>query len=134
MDPDFFEVVMGSDGRFRFVPVTEQPLLRSQSLLRKGRERLPGMAPWLKNKAKASSLVRREMGSVHEARAPQQKAFMGCIGCGRDASYLAPPAQIRTCSFPAYGSYLESLTAMLRLGQGWRIRGRGSHSFISWFI
>jgi hypothetical protein len=37
------------------------------------------MAPWRKNKAKAS-LVRREMGSVHEARAPQQKAFMGCIG------------------------------------------------------
>src|ERR1700737_2969216 len=27
-------------------------------------------------------------------------------GCGRDASYLAPPAQIRTCSFPAYGSHL----------------------------
>jgi hypothetical protein len=54
--------------------------------------------------------------------------------CGRDASCLAPPAQIRTCSFPAYGSYLESLTAMLRLGQGWRIRGRGSHSFISWVI
>src|ERR1700730_9962122 len=25
---------------------------------------------------------------------------------GRDASYLAPPAQIRTCSFPAYGSHL----------------------------
>ena len=54
--------------------------------------------------------------------------------CGRDASYLAPPAQIRTCSFPAYGSYLQSLTAMFRLGQGWRIRGRGSHSFISLVI
>src|SRR3984893_16155997 len=25
---------------------------------------------------------------------------------GRDASYLAPPAQIRTCRFPAYGSHL----------------------------
>jgi hypothetical protein len=25
---------------------------------------------------------------------------------GRDASCLAPPAQIRTCSFPAYGSHL----------------------------
>jgi hypothetical protein len=24
---------------------------------------------------------------------------------GRDASYLAPPAQIRTCGFPAYGLY-----------------------------
>src|SRR5256886_17356 len=47
---------------------------------------------------------------------------------------LASLHQIRTCSFPAYGSYLESLTAMLRLGQGWRIRGRGSHSFISLVI
>jgi hypothetical protein len=28
-------------------------------------------------------------------------------GYGRDASYRAPPAQIRTCSFPAYGSYLR---------------------------
>ena len=27
-------------------------------------------------------------------------------GRGRDASYLAPPAQIRTCGFPAYGSHL----------------------------
>src|SRR3984957_9030862 len=25
---------------------------------------------------------------------------------GRDASYLAPPPQIRTCGFPAYGSHL----------------------------
>src|ERR1700730_10390208 len=25
---------------------------------------------------------------------------------GRDARYLAPPAQIRTCGFPAYGSHL----------------------------
>src|SRR5215831_10739993 len=29
-------------------------------------------------------------------------------GRGSDANYLAPPAQIRTCSFPAYGSYLGS--------------------------
>src|SRR5262245_13297903 len=27
---------------------------------------------------------------------------------GREASYLAPPAQIRTCGFPAYGSHLGS--------------------------
>ena len=27
-------------------------------------------------------------------------------GRGRDASCLAPPAQIRTCGIPAYGSYL----------------------------
>src|ERR1700737_280584 len=53
-------------------------------------------------------------------------------GCGRDASYLAPPAQIRTCSFPAYGSYLESLTAMLRLGQGWRIVVVGAIRSLAW--
>ena len=34
-------------------------------------------------------------------------------GRGRDASYLAPPAQIRTCSFPAYGSDLGSKRQML---------------------
>jgi hypothetical protein len=27
-------------------------------------------------------------------------------GCGRDAGFPAPPAQIRTCGIPAYGSYL----------------------------
>ena len=35
--------------------------------------------------------------------------FVPCCAvyfCGRDASYLAPPAQIRTCGFPAYGSHL----------------------------
>jgi hypothetical protein len=30
---------------------------------------------------------------------------------GRDASYLAPPAQNRTCGFPAYGSHLGCVTA-----------------------
>ena len=32
--------------------------------------------------------------------------WFGTSGRGRDASYLAPPAQTRTCSFPAYGSHL----------------------------
>src|SRR6516162_7727462 len=31
----------------------------------------------------------------------------------RDARYWAPPARIRTCSFPAYGSYLGSRRPML---------------------
>jgi hypothetical protein len=35
---------------------------------------------------------------------PDATAFR--FGRGRDASYLAPPAQIRTCGFPAYGSHL----------------------------
>src|SRR6516165_11491434 len=55
-------------------------------------------------------------------------------GRGRDASYLAPPAQNRTCSFPAYGSHLGCLTAKRFSGQGWIIRGLGSHSSTSRFI
>ena len=47
---------------------------------------------------------------------------------GRDAHHWAPPAQIRTCRIPAYGSYLGCLTAKRSLGQGWRIRGFGSQS------
>ena len=37
---------------------------------------------------------------------------------GRDAHFWAPPAQIRTCGFPAYGSYLGCLTAKRTLGHG----------------
>src|ERR1039458_3765078 len=33
---------------------------------------------------------------------------------GRDAHYWAPPAQNRTCGFPAYGSHLGCMTARLR--------------------
>jgi hypothetical protein len=50
----------------------------------------------------------------------------------RDAHYWAPPAQIRTCGLPAYGSYLGCLTAKRTFGQGCRIRGLGSHSSASW--
>src|SRR6516162_566530 len=52
----------------------------------------------------------------------------------RDEDYSPPPARIRTCSFPAYGSYLRCLTAKRWSGQGWRIRGFGSQSSISRFI
>src|SRR3984893_10006199 len=39
--------------------------------------------------------------------APADRAsFAWRLRCGRDASYLAPLAQIRTCGFPAYGSHL----------------------------
>src|SRR5580704_16823166 len=38
-----------------------------------------------------------------ETHALQQSSLRG-----RDASYLAPPAQIRTCGFPACGSHLGS--------------------------
>ena len=51
----------------------------------------------------------------------QPSAITGLMQCskerqsksvrGRDASYLAPPAQIRTGGFPAYGSHLGCMTA-----------------------
>ena len=44
------------------------------------------------------------------------------IDCGRDARYWAPPAQNRTCSFPAYGSHLGCLTAGLGLPYALRRR------------
>src|SRR4029077_6526041 len=47
---------------------------------------------------------------------------------GRDARYRAPPAQIRTCGTPAYGSHLGYLTANRWVGQGGRIFGFGSQS------
>ena len=47
------------------------------------------------------------------------------ISRGRDAHYSAPPAQNRTCGFPAYGSHLGCLTAKRCLGQGWRMSGLG---------
>src|SRR5215813_11526926 len=31
---------------------------------------------------------------------------------GRDAIFIAPPAQNRTCGFPAYGSHLGCMTAI----------------------
>src|SRR5258708_7055355 len=37
---------------------------------------------------------------------------------GRDVRYRTPPAQIRTCGFPAYGSHRGCLTAKRTLGQG----------------
>ena len=37
---------------------------------------------------------------------------------GRDASYLAPPAQIRTGPIRAYGSHLGCLTAKRLSGRG----------------
>ena len=65
----------------------------------------------------------RPAGSTPRSAALQQADLQGTVsglfsaisGCeqsqqtacrGRDASYLAPPAQIRTCGFPAYGSHL----------------------------
>ena len=37
----------------------------------------------------------------------------------------APPAQIRTSSIPAYGSYLGCLASKRRLGWGWRVLALG---------
>jgi hypothetical protein len=51
-----------------------------------------------------------------------------CSDRGRDADYSAPPAQNRAGPTQALGSHLGCLTAKRSLGQGWRIRGRGSQS------
>src|SRR6516225_5145808 len=51
-----------------------------------------------------------------------EKAVAERVDCGRDAHYWAPPAQIRTCSFPAYGSHLGCLTAGLDLPYALRRR------------
>src|SRR5262249_40783847 len=47
-----------------------------------------------------------DMSVGHDARG--RLRCRSAPGRGRDARYWAPPARIRTCSFPAYGSYLES--------------------------
>ena len=46
---------------------------------------------------------------------------------GRDAGYPAPPAQIRTGSIAAYGSYLGWMASKRKLGWGWRILALGIH-------
>ena len=48
-------------------------------------------------------------GDRHGGRRPDR---------GRDAHHWAPPAQNRTCGFPAYGSHLGCLTAKRALGHG----------------
>lgn len=45
--------------------------------------------------------LNRCLGPFPDSRVAANSTFRG-----RDASYLAPPAQIRTCGFPAYGSHL----------------------------
>src|SRR4029077_4846199 len=59
-------------------------------------------------------LVPRQSKSRSE-REPTYEASGPSPDCGRDAHYWAPPAQNRTCSFPAYGSHLGCLTAGLGL-------------------
>ena len=52
------------------------------------------------------------------ARPEQTGAPIELRHCGREPGYPGPPAQIRTGSFPAYGSYLGCLTAKRSRGQG----------------
>jgi hypothetical protein len=46
---------------------------------------------------------------------------------GRNARYRARPAQNRTCPIKASGSHLGCLTRKRVDGQGWMMRGFGSH-------
>src|ERR1035437_10398981 len=49
--------------------------------------------------------------------------------CGRDVHYWTPPAQIRTCGFPAYGSHLGCLTAKRSLSDLPYVAQRLGHAF-----
>ena len=64
-------------------------------------------------------------------RSPGELGHFPVPDRGRDGHYWAPPAQIRTCGLPAYGSHLGCLTAKRSLGQGWRTRGVGRKSAAS---
>ncbi len=59
-----------------------------------------------------SAYLRSRRNFVHRSERRQVPGADICsaanFGRGRDASYLAPPAQSRTCGFPAYGSHLGS--------------------------
>src|SRR4029077_3284944 len=54
----------------------------------------------------ATLATKRTLPLTWAGLAPAGSHQLCLAGRGRDASYLAPPAQIRTCSFPAYGSHL----------------------------
>ena len=60
-----------------------------------------------------ANLRRREMVMFRPRRGGKARigGDIGITDCGRDAHYCAPPAQNRTCGFPAYGSHLGCLTA-----------------------
>ena len=45
---------------------------------------------------------------------------------GRNAGFPAPPAQIRTYSFPVYGSYLGCMAKKRTLGYSCKILGLGN--------
>src|SRR5262245_17420311 len=73
--------------------------------------------------------------SGHAAAPPSSVMNSRRLSSGRDADFIArPPAQNRTCGFPAYGSHLGCVTAKRTLGQGWRMIGFGSQAFTSCVI
>src|SRR6516162_5718329 len=62
----------------------------------------------------------------HAAAPPSSVMNWRRLRRGRDASCLAPPAQTRTCSFPAYGSHLgypRRCCAVCRPAPGTRVPG-----------
>src|ERR1700730_6585542 len=84
---------------------------------------LPGAEPRLPPLVARSNLGRAagELDGAGEARDPTSTVVQS-RDCGRDTHYWAPPAQNRTCSFPAYGSHLGCLTAGLGLPYALRRR------------
>src|SRR6478672_3774025 len=77
-------------------------------------------------------------GTQEAHRSPRSQQI--CLFAKQSATYKgrvfhhAPPAQNRTCDFPAYGSHLGCVTAKRSLGQGCRMLGFGSQSFASCVI
>jgi hypothetical protein len=70
---------------------------------------------------KGAIMNQAELIAAVAERAGLTKADDGSVhywNCGRNAHYCAPPAQIRTCGIPAYGSHLGCLTAKRCCGQG----------------
>ena len=68
---------------------------------------------------------RRRLSRGPQGVPPGRQAGGNCreLGCGRDRPCGRPPAQIRTCSVTAYGSYLGCLAR--KRTRGWGCTNRG---------
>ena len=72
----------------------------------------------LLNKIIGAVIAYRPKNKTKKARKARKVAHRKKIARGRDASYLAPPAQNRTGPIRAYGFHLGYLTANRTSGQG----------------
>ena len=87
---------LGACGALRAGPASETRYMIYRSNRFKPAAGVPQIAAEIVAVQRTSGLGQQETHALQ-----QIEAF--AVG---DASYLAPPAQIRTCGFPAYGSHL----------------------------